>query len=109
MRYKQPLYFRGVHVDPARDDHEVLSISEIEVALLIQITHVANGSPTSGVKGLVSLPGFVEVFEACHLGKVDLTHFAYRQLLEIIVENFRNAGQWPADRPRMVKPILRVD
>ncbi len=88
MRDQQVLGLLRVDVHPARDDHVRLAIREVQVAVVIDVPHVADGA---GIARLVArlrgLVGSMEVLEVGGALEPDRSRCAGRLWLAVLVQD----------------------
>src|SRR5688500_7508859 len=111
MGDEEVLDFLRVDVHPARDDHVALAVGQEQVAVGIDIPDVAERRPR-GVPGIAALAGLglvPEVPEIHPTLEIDDSLLTGRKLLAAVVADVQRAPGGPADRARLIKPLLRGD
>ena len=105
---KKVLRLLRVDVDPARDDHERRPIGQVQVAVLVDIPHVAQRSPAVFVGDRRGLVGIFEVLEGRPALEEQLTGLTDGQFDSGVGHHVHRAERL-ANRTGMGQPLLRVD
>ena len=108
MAGKDVLGFLGIDVDATRDDHVRLTVGEVEVTLLVQVTDVAQCPPTVLVGHRCRLLRIVVVLEGAAAAEVDDTGSSRRKFLAVLTDNV-TLGHGAAHRAGMGQPFLGCD
>jgi hypothetical protein len=106
----------GVHlgredVHAARDDHLGGAPGQEQVAVLVEVAHVAQREEAAAVGG-VGLLAVPEVLEATGLGRLDVDrpHPVGRHALAVVVPDLDHGpGRRAADAARLAQPVLGAD
>ena len=84
-----------IHVGAADENHVCLAIDQVEVAILVEVAHVAEGFPAVGARGGFGADVAVGGAAAARRQHEDLAHLAGRALAAV---RFLNAKFAPAGR-----------
>ena len=109
---QQVLGFLRIDVHAARHDHERLAVGEEQVALVVEIAHVADRRPALCVERVARLRFVFVVFEPGSRRRRFEPHradFARRQHRTVVVDDVDRTQQRLADRTGMGEPIGRGD
>src|SRR3954447_16026392 len=87
VRFDDILHFAGIDVEPARDHHVLLSISQVEEVLVVETADVAGVQPPvpQRLRGQLRLPPVTVHDERS--AYADLPHLARRNRLVVLVED----------------------
>ncbi len=91
MREQSVLRFLRIDVDPTADDHERLSISEIQIALFVYPAHITQRGPSMRVGTACRFFGVVVIRELMATFKKNVTGLTNRQFNTVCVNNMNNA------------------
>jgi len=108
MRQQRGLHLGGIDVHAARNDHVDLAVAQVEIALIVELTHVADGEVVAVTVG-GGLLGIALVGELPHELEVHGADGAAWHLVAIVVEHF-HVGTHPRtpDGTGMREPLLRT-
>ena len=109
VHHEHVLDLAGVHVDAARDDHVRHPVGEVEVAVLVDPSDVAQRAPAPLVERGGRLGRVAVVLEPVRGLEPDLALLARRQLGAVGTDDVGGAEQRPTDRAGMGEPLVGPD
>src|SRR5690606_30050641 len=100
-----------IDVHSARDDHETLAVSKVEISLRIDMPDITKRAPARmrGMTGLARLCGIVEILEIPATLEIDEAVGAGRHLFALLVADVQRSPIGTPDRPGALEPLLRRD
>ena len=91
MHDQQVLHLLRVDVHPTRDNHERRSVGEIEVSVIVDVTHVAQRAPAPVVGDRRGLRGVLEVLEIRTALEEQFAGLTHRQFDSVFPEHMHGA------------------
>src|SRR3546814_2170028 len=100
-----------IDIHAARDNHEALSIGQIQIAVGVDMPDIAERAPLRMVRmtRIACLFGVVEILEIPSALEIDEAVDARRHLASLLVADMKRAPIGAPDRSRPFEPLLRSD
>ena len=109
MKNQNVFGFLRIDVHASGNDHEVLTIGEVQVTVRVEIADVTERRPTLGVARVPGFRSILEILELSAAAEINRAGLPRTQLVALVVADMYLATQRSPNRSSVRQPLLGIE